>query len=301
MAVRKIEGDTVSIASSPKSKSEKNSQRSEVSLEDMKKLELAILKEVDSICRANNFRYSIIGGTLLGAVRHHGFIPWDDDVDLVMPRPDFDRLVAYCKKNKTNFELKCIQTDHRYGSLHAKACDRSTILVDENVGNRWNCEFGVFIDIFPLDGLGNTREKALKNFRKGTFKRELLVAANWKKYFRSRTHAWYYEPVRFGMYVISRKVSNYKLITDIEKELRKIPFDLVKYCAPMSGSYREREIMPTKFYNNTIELEFEDTKFLAIRDYDKYLSSVYGNYMELPPVEKRKTHHTFTPYWKEEE
>lgn len=301
MAVRKIEGDTVSIASSPKSKSAKNSQRSEVSLEDMKKLELAILKEVDSICRANNFRYSIIGGTLLGAVRHHGFIPWDDDVDLVMPRPDFDRLVAYCKKNKTNFELKCIQTDHRYGSLHAKACNRSTILVDENVGNRWNCEFGVFIDIFPLDGLGNTREEALKNFRKGAFKRELLVAANWKKYFRSRTHTWYYEPVRFGMYVISRKVSNYKLITDIEKGLRKIPFDLVKYCAPMSGSYREREIMPTKFYNNTIELEFEDAKFLAIRDYDKYLSSVYGNYMELPPVEKRKTHHTFTPYWKEEE
>jgi lipopolysaccharide cholinephosphotransferase len=171
-------------------------------------------------------------------------------------------------------------------------------LVDDNVGNRWGCEFGVYIDIFPIDGLGNTKEKAMRNFRAGAFQRELLVAANWKKYFRSNTHAWYYEPIRFGMYLISRNVSNYKLILSIEKQLKRISFNKVKYGAAMAGSYREKEVLPTELYRHIIELPFEDTKFWAIKDYDLYLSSVYGNYMKLPTVDKRVTHHTFTAYWK---
>jgi lipopolysaccharide cholinephosphotransferase len=271
----------------------------ELTEEELKSTELQILTEVDLICRSHNIRYSIIGGTLLGAVRHQGFIPWDDDIDVVMPRPDFDRFVTYCMSNETPFDLKCIQTDSSYGSLHAKACDKKTILVDKNVGSRWDCHFGVFIDIFPLDGLGDTLEEARKTFRKTTFKRELLVAANWKRYFRSHTHSAVYEPIRLFMYLISRTVSNKKLILSLESEFRKKNFNKVKYCAPMSGSYREKEILPTSLHDNYTLLKFENKEFYAISDYDKYLSSVYGNYMELPPVEKRVSHHTFNAYWRE--
>ncbi len=269
-----------------------------ISDDEMKKIELGLLKEVDQICKNNRYRYSLIGGTLLGAVRHKGFIPWDDDIDIALPRPDFDKFVDYCKNNQTSFDLKCIQTDKGYGSLHAKVCDKRTIIQDENVGNRWDCELGVFIDVFPIDGLGNTREEAVKTFRESAFKRELLVAANWKKYFRSNTHAWYYEPVRILMYLISRPISNEQLILSLEEQFRKKNFDKVKFCAPMSGSYREKEIIPTAYYNMFTTLPFEDARFSVISEYAKYLTSVYGDYMQLPPLDKRKSHHTFTPYWR---
>lgn len=268
-----------------------------IDLEELKRIEFNLLVQFDEIANENGFRYTIAGGTLLGAVRHKGFIPWDDDIDISMPRPDYNKFIDYCKKEQTPFKLICHETDNRYGYLFAKIADKRTVIEEEN-GNRENAELGVYIDIFPIDGLGNSLEEAKEIFAKTSFKRELLVAANWKRYFRSKRRPLYQEMIRFPMYLISRFMSYEKLIKSIEKIYLNIDFNECKYVGCICGVYRLKDIFPQKVYSKYTKLEFEGRKFNAIADSDCYLSQFYGDYMKLPPIEKRKTHHTFKAYYK---
>ena len=111
-------------------------------LDECKKRELDILIALHNLCEELQLRYSLIGGTLLGAVRHKGFIPWDDDVDICMPRPDYNRLVEYCRTHETPFQWLSYETDQRYGYLFAKATDKDTVLVEEvaiHAASKWAC------------------------------------------------------------------------------------------------------------------------------------------------------------------
>ncbi len=183
----------------------------EITLEEMKGIELNILKQIHELCISQGFRYFLIGGTLLGAVRHKGFIPWDDDIDIGMPRSDYERFIEYCSSNEVPFKLVCNKTDPNYGYLFAKAVDRNTVLIEENA-NKDGAELGIYVDIFPIDGLGNTFDEAINSLNKTRFNRELLVAANWKKFFRSKTRPIYQEPIRLAFFLMSRMCSFKKLI-----------------------------------------------------------------------------------------
>lgn len=267
-----------------------------IGLEELKKIELDLLAQVDAICREQNLRYSLGGGTLLGAVRHKGFIPWDDDIDFMMPRPDYDKFIEYCKTNDVPFGVRSPETDPDYTDLSAKIFNPDTVLIDNNIVG--DCG-GVSIDLFPIEGLGNTYESAKKAFRSTRFKRELLVAAKWKRFFKSKTHAWYYEPARFVMFVLSRFINPRKIFARVLKRYRDIDFDASEYVGAVGGSYREKEILPRELYKEYVELPFEDKSFMAICGYDGYMKSIYGDYMRLPPEEKRVSHHTFTAYYKD--
>ena len=272
---------------------------SELLLEDLKAVELGILIEIDEICRAENIRYSWTAGTLLGAARHRGFIPWDDDIDLFMPRPDYNRFIEYCRSNETGFRLVSSELDERYGYLFAKAMDMST-RVEEFVTDSKGIEMGVCVDIFPVDGLGDTYEDALRVFKSTRFKRELLVARNWKKFFRSKTRSWKYEPIRFAFFVASRFVSRKRLIASIQKKLAKNSFEDSKYAGSVCTAYRAKEIMEDRLFKEYTYISFEDKSFRSVKDYDKYLSAIYGDYMKLPPEDKRVTHHMFRAYYVDE-
>ena len=268
-----------------------------IGLDELKQIELNILIQVDKICREQGFRYSLLGGTLLGAVRHHGFIPWDDDIDIAMPRPDYEKFLTYCHDNCPQFLTICNRYEPKYGYLFAKICDVNTVMIEQN-SNKNDISMGVYIDVFPLDGFGETEKEAFKIFNRSKFKRELLVAANWKRYFRSKTRQWYYDPIRFVFFLLSRLVNFKKQITTIEKEILKNDFDKSKFCGALCGVYRKKEIMPYHIYADYIELQFEGHSFCAFENYDYYLKHIYGNYMQLPPEEKRLTHHTFSAYKK---
>lgn len=267
--------------------------------EKLKEIETDLLKSVDEICRKENFRYSLGGGTLLGAVRHKGFIPWDDDIDIMMPRPDYDAFISYCLSNAVPFGIKSFENDKNYVDLSAKIYNTETILKDDNIAG--GSDIGVNIDVFPVDGLGNTYEEAKKIFDSTSFKRNLLVAAQWRKFFKSKTHSWYYEPFRFLFFLMSRFVNKSKLFDSIQKKYKNVDFDNVNFAAAVGGSYREKEILPKSVFANYVSLPFEGSEFKAISDYDKYLSSLYGEYMKLPPEEKRVSHHTFIAYYKTED
>ena len=270
----------------------------EINLEEMKKIELRTLEEINAICKENGFRYTLCGGTLLGAVRHKGFIPWDDDIDILMPRKDYDAFVKYCSENETPFSLLCTETEPKYGYIYAKAIAKDTFIV-EKAANRYHVDLGVFVDVFPLDGMGNDLKEAKKTFNKTRFYRELLVASNWKKFFRSKTKSWIYEPIRLAFFLLSRFVSPNKLIEKIQCTARKTDFDSSVYAGNLGGTYRFRETMKTSAQNEFEEIEFEGKKFSAIKHYDEYLTNLYGDYMQLPPEEKRITHHTFDAYYKD--
>lgn len=272
--------------------------KKQITLEELKQIELDTLKEIHKICEEQNFRYSLAAGTLLGAVRHGGFIPWDDDIDIFMPRPDYDRFIEYCRSNEPPFNILCSETNEKYKYLFAKAMAKNTVIIEE-FGNPENIEMGVYVDVFPIDGLSDTYEGARKEFNKTSFKRELLVASNWKKFARSKTRSWKYEPIRFAFFVASRFVSAKKLITSLNKRFRKNSFEKCLFGACIMSSYRFKDIMSADIFKDYTDIEFEGCTFKAFKDHTAYLSNIYGDYMKLPPEDKRVTHHSFEAYYKD--
>lgn len=265
----------------------------ELSLETIKKIEFELLIKFADLCDTLNLRYSLGGGTLLGAIRHKGFIPWDDDIDVMMPRKDYDTLVSNVKIHNYDFKFKCYETDVTHMKLFANIMDVNTVIYDEDTGEKSR---GISIDVFPLDGLGDTEKNAIKRFNKTMLYRELLNAKTWNHFFLSKTHAWYYEPIRLIMFIMSRFVDGRKLLYKIDKVNRAIDFDNAEYAGCVCGSYRKKEIMKRKTFDQFIDVEFEGRKFKAIKGYDQYLTQHYGNYMELPPKEKQISHHMFHAY-----
>nr|WP_246201197.1 LicD family protein [Streptococcus ovuberis] len=256
------------------------------------------MKEFDQICREQSFDYSLGGGTLLGAVRHGGFIPWDDDVDIMMPRPDYEKFLSYCQKNNVPFDCLSCQYSPGYNDLFARLSDKSTVVVADHLSVA-SQQIGICIDIFPIDGLGDTEEKALRQFRRNRFRQELLIASKWKNYFRSQTRSIWYEPIRMLFFLISRMVDSSKLCRILDREFQKVKFSTANYSACISGTYREREIMKTSIFSKLSRIEFEGIEFLAIANYHSYLTKHYDKYMELPPEHKRKAHHNNKIYWKD--
>jgi lipopolysaccharide cholinephosphotransferase len=268
----------------------------ELSLQESKAVGLKVLLEIDKICRENDITYSLSYGTLLGAVRHGGFIPWDDDIDIMMPRKDYLNFIEYCKNNETPFSLASFSTDDDYGYMFAKACDKSTTLILENM--KWSKD-GVWVDIFPVENLGNDKQTAKKRFRKKRFARELLVAWNWKHYKKNKYKSLMYNVAKFIFFLMSRFASNKRLLKSINKYYNQFYDESTKYTGIVCGTYRSREIMESSVYDEYTDIVFEGEKFRTISKYHEYLSIVYGDYMQLPPQEKRVCPHDFKTYYKD--
>ena len=265
----------------------------ELTFEELKSVALEVLSEIDKICIENGFAYSLAYGTLLGAVRHKGFIPWDDDVDIMMPRADYLKFVEYCQNNETSFKLASVETDPSYGYIFAKACNTKTTLTYENA--KWN-HYGVQVDVFPVDNLGSTLAEAKTTFKARRFQRELLVAWNWTFCKLSKNKSLMRNLAKLIFFVLSRFTSNRALSRSINRYYEKIIAN--DFVGIMCGAYRMREIMPSSVYDNYTTLPFEGKEFKVIANYDSYLTSVYGDYMQLPPEEKRVPKHCFKAYWK---
>lgn len=268
----------------------------QLTLKEIQKIELNILNSFHEYCEQNGLRYSLGGGTLLGAIRHKGFIPWDDDIDVMMPRPDYERFIMSFPKLNPQFDLITYKTVDGYNGLFAKISDSSTVIVDDNL--TLDFEIGINIDVFPIDGLGMTKNDALKVFSKTSFDREILNACLWKHFFISKTHSLFFEPVRLILFLISRFVNPKTLLKRVDKVSLSNNFEDSQYAGCVSGSYRNREIMLKDSFLHYFDVQFEGSNFRAIVDYDSYLTKHYGDYMSLPSREKQITHHTFNAYYK---
>ena len=262
-----------------------------ITLQEMQQIELGIMKTVHTFCCEHNLRYSLAYGTLLGAVRHEGFIPWDDDMDIMMPRPDYEQFLA-------TFSLPGYSVvspkDDEYHYPYAKVCDTRTFLQEE-LRNTYP-KLGVFIDIFPVDGLPDKQSKQLAFYRKQRVRYKLHMSM---KYHFSRE--WTFS--KNALIAVGRTIetiqSLHRLVVRIDKQAQGHPFCQNPHCAVLTG---EVGLLPIacEAFDDLDSLSFEDSHFLSIAGYDEYLRNLYGEYQVLPPLEKRQSEHRYSVGWNNE-
>lgn len=263
----------------------------------IKELSFEVLCSLVKVCEDHGLRYSLTGGTLIGAVRHQGFIPWDDDIDVMMPRPDYDRLIELSKTQNFDFNLRCAKLDGAdYPYPFAKACHSRTLLTEKDTRDS-KVKLGVYVDIFPVDGAGNGFRSAKLRVMRFQVLHGLKITANWTSYHRSKMRRWYYEPLRYLCYLISRLVSEKHIDRAIDKFLRRKDYERSGYVGRLVGDRGSREVMPKSLFEAVTKVTFEGKEFDAISGYHEFLTRLYGDYMQLPPVHKQVSHHEFEAYW----
>lgn len=251
---------------------------------------LVIMKWFHELCEKENLKYYAIGGTALGAVRHNGFIPWDDDLDVGMPRKDYERLKELsCKINhQSDFILEFPDNKKDFVYPYGKIYDTKTTLVEST---RYKTKRGIFIDVFPIDGVGNTLEESMETFKKVDKKINLLCT----RICALRKDRKWYKNIAI---LLSRCVPDFllgslKIIKEIDSMCKLKDYDECEYVANYCGNWHEKEIIKKEWVENPVLCKFEDIQIYIPEDADAYLKRVYGDYMKLPPEEKRVTHHDF--------
>lgn len=257
-----------------------------LSLEESKKIMFDILKSVDACCRKNGLNYSLDWGTLLGAVRHNGFIPWDDDIDLMMPRKDFDRFSEVFSHNKYKILDK---NNPNWGWHYIRVYDSDT-LVDFGPDAEKISKHGLWLSIFPVDGVPDNHYLWNKHKRKIEFYHGLcrLKRSGW-------THGEFF--IRNFIKALARVVlSPISLQFFAKKEdnlYRKYSECKTDYLFQRCDQF---QVMPSALFDRYIDVLFEKEYFKCIAEYDKYLRLTYGDYMQLPPIDKRSPKHGYTAY-----
>ena len=264
----------------------------QLSFDEIKGIELAILKDVHEFCVSHEITYILIGGTLLGAIRHKGFIPWDDDVDIAMPRPDYERFISTYKRER--YIAKSIETCDDYVFTFCKVIDTYTKLI-ENKTNQSN--IGINIDIFPLDGLPSKIEEAEKHANKSLFYKKLITL----KQMRFRKERSIKKNCILALSKVALLPFSYTYLTKLAiKHSKKYTYDESDITANLSWGFGVDEIMHRAGIADRFLMPFENTDFYVPRNYEEFLKNRYGDYMQLPPVEQRTTHHGFTAYFCDE-
>lgn len=261
---------------------------------ELKEIALGILSEVADFCEKNDIRYYLVCGTALGAVRHNGFIPWDDDIDIGMPRPDYERFAQMYHSEA--FPLYTNQRDKKYPYTFGKVCDSKTILIEKNIQKPY--PMGVYIDIFPMDGLPDDPQKRKKHLSRVDWHLRVL---SWKRISTQKKIGSIHKIIQCIAKLVLAPIPISTLIRRFEKSLKRYDYESGKYVGHLvTRSYWGKTEKPREIFEPYYKHPFEDCEFRVPRDYHQYLTLEYGSYMELPPKEKQVTHHGFDAYWKSE-
>ena len=272
-----------------------NLSEKEISLEEIHEIELGIMDYVHKICEENQIKYYLVGGTLIGAIRHKGFIPWDDDMDIDMPREDYERFKQVLKENPSEkFFFLNEDTENNYFSF-GKMIDTRTRLIEKDKDIQ-PPNMGVYIDIFPVDGVPLDDKDARKHYKSIKFIDKLRMQYAYKRV-PSTTNVirWIYR----GLVWVMARICGIKWLNKKEKQLlSEYTYNGAKMVCNYFGAYGVREIIPQTFFGERFLVEFEGRHYYITKNYDEFLKTMYGNYMQLPPVEKRTARHDTEVYWK---
>lgn len=248
--------------------------------ERIKHIELEMLKHFISVCESLHLTYYVLGGTLLGAVRHQGFIPWDDDIDVGMPRADYERFLkegqAYLPEY---YFIQSLDTEPEYIATFAKIRDSRTTFIETSAAS-FHIHHGVYIDIFPLDPYPDGHHGWF-DFKNNFLKLRIEAA---------------YKGLKASFSTKIKRVIAFALLPSLPKAVakrerlyRSVPHG--SRMANYGGAWGDKEIVPAGWYGEGKKLTFEGLEVNAPSEYERWLTQVYGDYLQLPPPEKRIAHH----------
>lgn len=266
-----------------------------IGLEERKKIQLDMMCMIDKYCRNNNINYTLYYGTLIGAIRHKGYIPWDDDIDIAMPRPDYMKFISGFNQYNKYYYVIAPEINLDFPPTYANVCDKRTILF-EGGGKYRGIEMGIKIDVFPIDGIPND-ENEYNLFRNRISELSDVIVV--KKYnLPNIIH------VRSFLYSLWRKLRySYLSFRETQKSiiniLKQYPYEESTIVDNVAYPVYRRERAPRKIFEEYIDVDFEGMKFRSVKEYDALLRQIYGDYMQLPPEEQRTQHHDVDCYWKD--
>ena len=254
-------------------------------LKKVQDTELEIVLEIDRICREENIEYYLYYGTLIGAVRHGGFIPWDDDIDIVLFREDYDKLMKVLpEKLGEKYWLQNYDTDEEYWHLYAKVRKKGTLYKEKNTENIPDEKCGIWVDIFPLDNAHPKRsvDKAVNGILKTmefAIKQKVLQVPN------SEFSRRFLPFIKFW-----ELFSKQSLIKKEDKLLRKFNKRSTPYCTNMGNVAPKAPTLYKKASFGVKRISFENEMLPVPQDFDDILTTCYGNYMKIPPENERFVH-----------
>lgn len=280
--------------------SENVEKKDDLVVKIQKKL-LLLLRSFIDICETNNLHYFLFYGSLLGAVRHGGFIPWDDDLDIVMPRTDYDKFQNIVDGEKDKFyEFQSPQSESNcfYGG-YGKFRDKNTSAIDRN---NWGheCNLGICIDIFPIDGIVANNEIRKKEFAKNKKIQKLLFA---KTYANDFECMWDITREEWSMLCSQSQMYTFdSLYSEFVRNIKAYKPGNGDYVGILTRYYvdeKQQRFFPKEFFEKHIWMDFEGIKVRVPEEYNQCLITLYGRrYMEIPPVDKRKKHDIFYDVYK---
>lgn len=257
------------------------------SIEELKNVELEILKNFIEICNKLNLTYYLDCGTLLGAIRHKGFIPWDDDIDVIMPRPDYDEFMQKAGELlKPEYFLQNYNTDKQFQQAFSKIRDSRTTFIEKEIINL-DINHGIYIDIFPLDGYNPENEEQNKKNEENFYLLRLQTQRRFEgfKILPEKQEKFKISDKKYG------KMTNYELNIEKEKIAKQYDYDECKYVKSYYSDFADNTPIPKEIFEKGELKPFESIMANVPQGYDEYLERLYGDYMKLPPLEKRVSNH----------
>lgn len=270
-----------------------------LTLEEIHEGTLEILKKIISICDGIGVNYFLAYGTLIGAVRHGGFIPWDDDLDLIMLRPDYEKFLDYCRVHEAEmfpFRLMNRRNTPDYPYNISRFCDLRYRMVSEDLPD---AGMGMFIDIYPFDGVGNDIAEAERTIGKKKWLYMNCFFSAIRKHFMPSRKGTLRTIAKFPVHCAAKLIGYRYFLDKLEKLQYRYSFVDSRYvaCTVWDGTLDATE---KTNYMEYIYLDFAGVKAKAPRNYDALLRATYGDYMRLPPEDKRAPQHEYSLYRKPE-
>ncbi len=257
---------------------------------DIQKCILRIFKEVALLCEREGIHYYAIGGTCIGAVRHKGFIPWDDDLDIAIPIEEFDTFIALAReKLPPHLEVCTYDDSSSHWHILAKIVDKNTTLIEEH--NLYNPDMyrGCFIDIMPLSGVPDVKWKQF------VFCMTILfyLKLTWKFHSsKDKTKGLMWNMIWIALQPLKLLVGEDYFENKWMNLLRRHPVKDSKYVGDVWMGNVRKKIVLKECFGTPVQMPFEDTIIKCPQMWDQYLTKIFGNYMELPPQEERYGHHS---------